>query len=210
MTLSGDRPVAPATERNSRPILDVLRHEFRTASSVLEIGSGTGQHAVAFARVLSHLTWQTSDLEANRPGIHLWLAEASLANVRPPLLLDVLTAALDDGPYDAVFSANTAHIMSLAEVEKMFALVGSVLPEHGVFCLYGPFREGGEFDADSNARFDATLRQTNSQMGIRDIEQLDRFAASGSMQRVREYAMPANNMLMVWQKGAPSDGHDNA
>jgi len=195
-----DKPFAPATERNAQPILDVLRTEFAGTSSVLEIGSGTGQHAVSFAAALSQLVWQASDVAENQAGICAWLHDARLPNVPEPLVLDVLN---DDPPsetYDAVFSANTAHIMSFAAVEKMFSLVSDVLNANGVFVLYGPFRQGGEFNTTSNADFHRSLRQRDAVMGIRHIEDLDELAAQGDLERERLYAMPANNHLAVWQK----------
>ena len=195
-----DKPFAPATERNSQPILDVIREEFRDFGSILEIGSGTGQHAVFFAAELVHLTWQCSDVEANHSGIRAWLEDAGLPNTRDPLSLDVLTAELPSGKYDAVFSANTAHIMSFAAVERMFSIVGSVLHDDGVFALYGPYRIGGEFNSASNAAFHLSLRQQDAAMGIRHIEDLDRLAEEGGMYRARLYGMPANNMLVIWLK----------
>jgi len=205
-----NKPFAPATERNSQPILDVIQHELQDARSVLEIGSGTGQHAVVFAAELGHVIWQTSDLEENHDKIHAWLADAALSNVCEPLSIDVLTAELPAKSYDAVFSANTAHIMSFAAVEKMFSLVSLVLVKDGVFCLYGPFREHGEFNTVSNAEFHRSLQEHDPDMGIRHLEDLDRFAAIGDMQRLRLYAMPANNFLAVWKKMTPGDRHDNA
>ncbi len=204
-----EKPIAPHTRRNSEPILEVLRHEFRRANSVLEIGSGTGQHAVAFAAELGHLVWQTSDLEQNHAGIRAWLADASLPNLREPLSLDVRTATLGGKVYDATFSANTAHIMSIAAVKKMFALVAGALQSGGVFCLYGPFRQDGEFNTSSNAEFHESLRSQDSAMGIRHLEELDEFATTGRMRRERLYAMPANNLIAVWQKSGESH-HDNA
>jgi cyclopropane fatty-acyl-phospholipid synthase-like methyltransferase len=195
-------PSAPACERNREPILEVLREEFRDRSHVLEIGSGTGQHAVYFGAALPRLRWQTSDRPDNHEGIHAWLEHAALENVLPPLSLDV--ASFDPGglSFDAVFSANTAHIMGIDAVRCMFALAGKVLEEGGLFCLYGPFNFDGRFSSDSNATFDASLKQRDRAMGIRDIEQLDRFAATAGLSRVRLYAMPANNNVAVWQKEA--------
>lgn len=195
-------PYSEYAARNTRPILDVLRDEFAAVSSVLEIGSGTGQHAVTMAASMPHLEWQTSDLDDNHAGILARLADAQLANLRAPLSLDVRTAQLDSERFDAVFSANTAHIMSLASVEKMFRLVGEVVPGGGVLCLYGPFRQGGEFNTASNEAFHRSLQSRDPKMGIRDLEELDRFATAAAMQRVRLYAMPANNHLSVWQKEA--------
>jgi cyclopropane fatty-acyl-phospholipid synthase-like methyltransferase len=194
-------PTSPASERNKQPILEVLREEFRDRSRVLEIGSGTGQHAVCFGAAMPHLRWQTSDLPENHDSIRAWLAHAGLGNVKPPLVLDVET--FDGGALcvDAVFSANTAHIMSFDAVRCMFRLVGELLPAHGVFCLYGPFSFDGRYSSDSNAEFDASLKQRNPSMGIRDLAHLDRLAQGAGMSRVRLYAMPANNHIVVWQKG---------
>jgi cyclopropane fatty-acyl-phospholipid synthase-like methyltransferase len=193
-------PDSPASERNKRPILEVLRAEFRNARDVLEIGTGTGQHAVFFAEQLPHLIWQTSDLPENHDAIHARLARDAPARVKPPLALDVEDPAPPAMSFDAVFSANTAHIMSIRAVQRMFALVGRILPDGGTFCLYGPFNFDGEFSSDSNARFDASLRQRKASMGIRDIRDLDRFAEDAGMSRVRLYAMPAMNHIAVWKK----------
>jgi cyclopropane fatty-acyl-phospholipid synthase-like methyltransferase len=194
---------SPASERNKNPILEVLREEFRDARHILEIGSGTGQHAVFLASELPHLTWQTSDLAENHEAICARLARGDHPCIKPPLLLDVETFELPDdrtADIDGVFSANTAHIMGIRGVQRMFALVGEILPIGGTFCLYGPFNFDGEFSSDSNARFDASLRRRKSTMGIRDIADLDRFAEDAGMVRTRLYAMPAMNYIAVWQK----------
>lgn len=203
-----EKPFAPATERNSLPILDVIRHEFRACYSVLEIGSGTGQHAVAFGAELKHLTWQTSDLDENHDGISAWLGEAALPNVREPLSLDVTTAKLASASFEGVYSANTAHIMSFAAVEKMFALVGCALKLDGIFCLYGPFRRNGKFSTPSNADFHLSLRNRDPAMGIRHLEALDGLGKSVNLLRTRLYAMPANNLLAVWVKRGARGIHD--
>lgn len=194
------RPIAPAADRNTRPILEALKLEFADCGSVLEIGSGTGQHAVAVAAEMPRLVWQTSDLAENLPGIDASLEWAKLGNVAAPLLLDVDRPGAVDARYDAAFSANTAHIMGLGAVKNMIRLVADSLEPGGVFCLYGPFKQGGRFSTDSNARFDAALREQDPAMGIRDLEQLDEFASASGLSRVRAYAMPANNMLVVWEK----------
>lgn len=200
-----ERPHAPATERNRQPILEVLQRELQGDEQVLEIGSGSGQHAVFFAAEMPGLHWQTSDVAENHPGIVAWKDWSGLSNVAAPLELDVAAEPRIEARFDAVFSANTAHIMSIGEVQAMFALVGSVLREAGIFCLYGPFRRGGDFGSDSNARFDASLRSQKSTMGIRDLEALDEFAGDSGMRRSNLYAMPANNMLVVWRKVARHD-----
>jgi cyclopropane fatty-acyl-phospholipid synthase-like methyltransferase len=195
-----EKPNSPATARNARPILEVIRYEFRDVETVLEIGSGTGQHAVTFADALIHLCWQTSDLEQNHTGISAWLDEAALPNTRAPLALDVLSDNRSHDTYDAVFSANTSHIMSFSAVESMFALVGRVLQQGGVFCLYGPFQRNGGHNSQSNAQFDRSLQERDAGMGIRDLEDLDELGAANRLARVRLYAMPANNYLAVWTK----------
>lgn len=200
MTTMVERPFADATARNAEPILEVLRQEFRNCTDVLEIGSGTGQHAVRFATELRHLQWQTSDLDENHAGIRAWIVETGLPNVRAPLSLDVMTADPEAASYDAVYSSNTAHIMSFDAVIRMFAIVGKVLRPDGVFCLYGPIRKGGEFNTESNAAFDVNLRSRDATMGIRDLEALDGLAAEHGLQRTSLYAVPANNLVAVWHK----------
>jgi SAM-dependent methyltransferase len=199
-----ERPYAESAQRNAEPILEVLQQELRNCTKVLEIGSGTGQHAVRFAADLAHLDWQTSDLEENHAGIHAWIADSELPNVRAPLSLDVSTAKLPEASYDAVYSANTAHIMSFDAVIEMFALVGTILRPGGVLCLYGPFRRGGQFNTASNAAFDASLRSRDPAMGIRDLEALDGLGAEQGLRRISLYAVPSNNLVVVWQKTAGS------
>ena len=200
-----DKPFAAAAARNAAPILDVLRRELRDSSTVLEIGSGTGQHAATFAAELSHLEWQTSDLDENHPGIRAWVDDAQLDNLHAPLSLDVRTARPEAVSVDAIFSANTAHIMDIDAVEAMFALAGAALPPGGVFCLYGPFRIQGAFNTASNEQFDAGLRNRGQGMGIRDIETLDDFGARSGLVRERLYAVPSNNYVATWRR-ATDDG----
>lgn len=195
-----ERISAPAAEANAAPILEVLRHEFRDCREVLEIGSGTGQHAVAFASALGHLDWQTSDLDENHAPIAAWIADAGLANVRAPLSVDVRTADLPKAAYDAAYSSNTAHIMSMEAVLDMFALVGRALRPGGVFCLYGPFTREGRFNTASNEQFDRQLRARNPAMGLRDLEELDGQGQRHGLDCEKLYAMPANNLLVVWRK----------
>lgn len=195
-----EKPSAPATDSNRDAILEVLREELSEASSVLEIGSGTGQHAVYFGDKMPWLDWQTSDRAENHAGINAWIAESSFRNVRRPLDLDVLATTRLAGVYDAVFSANTAHIMSFDAVVCMFMIVGRALQHGGVFCLYGPFNLGGKFTSPSNEAFDRSLRLQDPEMGIRDLESLQELGAEHGLQLIRRYAMPANNMLLVWKK----------
>jgi SAM-dependent methyltransferase len=195
-----DRRFAAYAARNTAPILEVLQREFRGLRDVLEIGSGTGQHAVAFAAALGHLRWQTSDLVENHAGIIARLQHAQLENVAAPLALDVRDAALEPASFDAVFASNTAHIMGIDAVQRMFSLVGDALRVDGVFCLYGPFRVGGTFNTASNEDFDASLRQRDPVMGVRDIETLDEFGAPCGLRRRRLYTVPSNNYVAVWKR----------
>lgn len=194
------KPFSEACERNKEPILGVLREVFAGTREVLEIGSGTGQHAVHFAAHLPHLTWHPSDLPANHPGIRAWLSEAALPNVRAPLALDVYQADWPVRAVDAVFSANTAHILPWEGVVKMFQGVARVLAPGGVLALYGPFKYRGEHTSPSNTRFDVSLRQRDPLSGIRDFEAVDALAREGGLEPLHDYPMPANNRTLVWRK----------
>lgn len=195
-----DKPDAPATDRNRESILEVLRVEFEHSRSVLEIGSGTGQHAIFFGREFPSIHWQTSDRRENHDGINAWISDSTLRNVGRPLDLDVERVRDVPGEYDAVFSANTAHIMNFEAVKCMFKIVGISLPPTGRFCLYGPFKLNGAFTSESNSRFDESLKARDPRMGIRDLEALHALALDNSLNHERSYAMPANNMLIVWSK----------
>lgn len=195
-----DKPHAPATARNREPILAVLREYFADRRHVLEIGSGTGEHAVFFAAALPQLVWQPSDLPANHPGIRSWLAEAGLPNLREPLALDVARDAdWPDERFDAVFSANTLHIMGWPEVRALFANLPRVLAEDAVVAIYGPFNLDGEFTSASNAAFDAQLRAQDPKMGLRDVAEVDALAREAGLALVANLAMPANNRCLVWR-----------
>jgi len=195
-----NKPFAESCAENQQVILEVLRQEFAATRRVLEIGSGTGQHAVFFARALPHLLWHTSELAQNHPGIQAWIDDEGPDNVRPPLTLDVATGPWPNAEFDGVFSANTVHIMGWAEVERMFAGIGRVLASGGRFCLYGPFNYHGEFTSPGNERFDAWLKQRDPNSGIRDVAALDALAAAAGMDAVADHQMPVNNRTLVWQK----------
>ncbi len=193
------KPYSAACDENKEPILAVLRPALQAARQVLEIGSGTGQHAVHFARALPHVTWQTSDVMEHHAGIQAWLAEAALSNVLPPLALDVRDAAWPVATVDAVYSANTAHIMSWDAVEAMFRGVGHVLNAGGLCCLYGPFNVEGTYTSRSNAHFDAWLKARDARSGLRDVAVLDDLARQAGLASLRRQAMPVNNLILMWR-----------
>jgi cyclopropane fatty-acyl-phospholipid synthase-like methyltransferase len=194
------KPYVESCERNRAPILEVLRVELAGRTRLLEIGSGTGQHAVYLAPEFPELLWQTSDVVEAHAGIEAWLDDAGLPNVLPPLTLDVCKSDWPSERYDAVFSANTVHWMSWPEVERLFSGVGEVLLVGGVFCLYGAFNYGSAFTSESNARFDRWLRARDPASGIRDFEAVDALARRAGMSLERDYEMPANNRMLVWSK----------
>ncbi|WP_293778967.1 DUF938 domain-containing protein [uncultured Oxalicibacterium sp.] len=189
-----------ACERNAEPIFSILRDVFASVQRVLEIGSGTGQHAVYMGQRLPHLIWQTSDLPAYHPSIHAWLAETPLDNVLPPLMLDMTQPHWPPAEFDAVFTANTSHIMSWDKVETMFDGVGKLLPSGGIFAVYGPFNIGGTYTSDGNARFDEALRAQDVRMGLRDLEEVQKLAVMNGFILHDDHPMPANNRLLIWHK----------
>jgi hypothetical protein len=195
----GPKPHSSASERNRDPILGVLQGYFADRRRVLEIGSGTGQHAVHFARALPRLHWQASDRDGNLPGIRAWLDEAALPNTPPAVELDV-TGAWPPQTFDAVFSANTLHIMAWPEVEAMFAALPGVTTADAKLAIYGPFNVDGRYTSDSNAAFDASLKARSDAMGIRDIAAVDALARSAGFDPVDDIAMPANNRIRLWQR----------
>lgn len=196
---SSNKPFSASCERNSEPILALLRQCFSDRSSVLEIGSGTGQHAVHFAAAMPWLSWQCSDRVESLDGIRSWLAEAALPNTPPPLALDV------QGPwptqsFDALFTANTLHIMGWREVQQFFCALPQVLAADALLAIYGPFNYGSRFSSDSNAAFDASLKARDPAMGIRDFEAVDALAQEAGFALRQDHAMPANNRCLVWQR----------
>ena len=186
------KPFSEAAERNRAPILWVLRRVLAQRKHVLEIGSGTGQHAAYFTRELPHLVWQASDVAEHLPGIREWVSTPA------PIELDVDK----DWPpleHDAVFSANTCHIMSWPQVERMFQHIGK-MPGVKTLCIYGPFSYGGKHTSESNARFDAMLRARDPASGVREVERIDALAKRAGFSLAEDNAMPANNRLLVFQK----------
>jgi len=199
--MTESKPFAPHCERNKEPILALLQPYLVNRHRVLEIGSGTGQHAVFFAPALPYTVWQTSDVDENLPGIRLWLQEAALPNLPPPLLLDV-TGEWPQQRFDAAFTANSLHIMPWTAVEKFFAGLDTVLERDGLLAVYGPFNYHGTYTSESNREFDGWLKQRSALSGIRDFEAVDALANRIGLQLVNDHAMPANNRLLVWRRQA--------
>ena len=203
--MNAEKPYSEACERNKDPILDVLRVAFADRSKVVEIGSGTGQHAVHFARHLPQLIWQPSERRENIADIELWRRDLDASNLLAPIVLDIDDATWPDVCADAAFTANTLHIVSWPQVQRLFQRVAALLPPAGVLAVYGPFNYGGVHTSESNARFDAMLRRRDPLSGIRDFEKVDELARQNGMALVKDYAMPANNRTMVWRKAGTRD-----
>lgn len=198
--MSMNKPYSDACDRNRDPILTVIGPLLANKRAVLEVGSGTGQHAAYFAAKLPHLTWHTSDRLQNHTAIQQWLNEAALDNVHGPIELDVLSGDWPTLDVDAVFSANTAHIMHWQDVVAFFAGVGELLPPDGLFMLYGPFSFGGRHTSASNARFDLRLKQSDPGMGVREFDELDKLARQAGLIFEQDYPLPANNRILLWKK----------
>lgn len=197
--MTEDRPFSPAAERNREPIRQVLAAWLPESGTMLEIGAGTGQHARHFAVSLPGWAWHATNRPEELSQLEAGLAGLDIGNLHPPRALDV-TGDWPEGPWDAVYSANTAHIMDWPAVEAMFAGVGRSLAPRGLFFLYGPFMRGGQHHAPSNADFDAGLRARRVGMGIRDLDDLDPLAESSGLVRIAELAMPANNHTLIFQR----------
>jgi cyclopropane fatty-acyl-phospholipid synthase-like methyltransferase len=197
-------PYSESCDRNKVPILEVLLQLLPGDGKILEIGSGTGQHVVHFAPKFPGLNWQTSDRDEYLQGLIARVKQEGSQNILPPIKLDVLET-WPDKDFDAVYSANTAHIMGWDAVCATFAGVGAHLTHGGVYCLYGPFNQGGEFTSDSNREFDRHLRNLDPRMGLRDIEALDSQAKANQMIFRQKYCLPANNQILVFQKKGYQD-----
>jgi SAM-dependent methyltransferase len=193
------KPYSESCDQNKEPILGVLREQFAGPGKVLEIGSGTGQHAVYFSQKLPHLCWLPSDIEENLAGINIWRAEANLTNLLVPICLDVSQDRWPVSTVEYIFSANTVHIMSWPVVKDMFIHIGGILGEGGRFCLYGPFNYGERYTSASNASFDAWLKLRDPDSGIRDFEDLQQLSLLANLSLIGDYDMPANNRTLVWK-----------
>ncbi|QKI90320.1 DUF938 domain-containing protein [Thiomicrorhabdus xiamenensis] len=200
MTNQQQKPFAQSSEENKQVILQAIEELVHDCRSVLEIASGTGQHAVYFAAQLPHLKWQTSDLMECHVGINQWLEEAALENVSAPICLNVSEELhWPDSTFDAVFSANSFHIMGRNHVEDFFEHVPKVLNPNAIIMIYGPFNYNGDFTSESNARFDQWLKARNPASGIKDFEWCNWLAEQSGLKLLKDIEMPQNNRILVWR-----------
>ena len=194
-----NKPYSQASENNKLPIFDIIKDYFKQSKVILEIGSGTGQHAVYFAEKLSQLYWQTSDQKEYIAGINEWINKYRHYNLGRPVVLDVTQKKWPVKDCDGVYSANTSHIMSWDMVEQMFSGVANILTPECYFCLYGPFNFNGQYTSSSNEAFDKMLRERNPESGLRDFEDLEKLADDKGLIFVEQHQLPANNNILVWK-----------
>lgn len=184
-------------ERNQQPILEHLSRLFKDRQRVLEVGSGSGQHAVFFAKHLPHINWHTSDTKANHTSINAWIEEFPSKNLHSPIEFLFGQQPWPAIAMDAIFTANTTHIMQKHHAKLMMETIAAKLQKGGLFCQYGPFNIDGEYTSEGNREFD--LHLTNEGCGgIRDINELTQWATE--LKLIEKITMPANNFLLVWQR----------
>ena len=200
MSDHAELPFAPAAERNAEPILEVLREWLGARDRVLEIGSGTGQHAVRFARELPGTRWLPSDVPAALPALYARIAAEGGANIERPLALDIARDPWPEGPFDACLSVNTLHVMAPDAVAALFGGASSVLSPGGALIVYGPLAIGGGHTGEGNRAFDAALRAADPAQGVRDLDELDRYAAATGFAREALVTMPADNRMVRWRR----------
>ena len=197
--MTDPRQHAPAAARNRDPILEVLRRLAPATGTVLEVASGSGEHAAHFAAALPGLAFQPTDPDpTRRASIDAWCE--GIANVRPALALDATTGAWPTGPFDLLLCCNMIHIAPWAAAEGLVAGAGRVLSPGGILLLYGPFRRQGVETAPGNEAFDADLRARNPAWGLRDLEAVDALARAAGFSGAEITEMPANNLCVAWRK----------
>ena len=195
-----DKPFSQACENNKQPILEVLSRYLTEPASLLEVGSGTGQHAAFLSGMLPHIRWQPSDVMGNLAGISSWTEETGHPNLATPILFNVNQTDALPQAHDHLFSANTLHIMSWPEVETFFTLIPQLVNTAGYVFFYGPFKYNGDFTSPSNANFDLWLKERGQHQGIRDFEAIAGLAEQADLSLVEDVRMPANNQVLVWKK----------
>lgn len=195
-----NKPYSQACEQNYPYILQAIKTWLDQAKTVLEIGSGTGQHAVKFAKDLPHLIWQTSDVKDNHDGINQWIISANLDNLLTPVEMQIPDKIPPIIKYDLIFSANNLHIMSLSEAEYFFKVSSQRLKPNGNLIVYGPFNYNGDYTSESNARFDVWLKNNCSTSCIKDFEEVCKWGNNQQLELTNDIPMPANNRILIWQK----------
>ncbi len=194
------RNFSQACKNNKQPILDILKTVLTGYSDVLEIGSGSGQHAIFFGSHLPNTQWHTTELPENLNALHQNINQYARENVTLPVSLDVSSHPWPHASASNIFSANTLHIMNWENVVHFFRGLGNVLSNNGYLCVYGPFRYNNNYTTESNARFDIWLKDRDPDSGIRDFEAVDQLAAKQDLRLIYDHAMPANNQFLIWQK----------
>ena len=198
--LNNELPHSPAAERNKAAILEKLRTILKGNERVFEIGSGTGQHAIHFAKAFPKISWQTSEIPSRVSVTSAVLSTAHLSNIQKPYALDVTSEPWPEIHADAVYTSNTAHIMPWEAAKKMIIGVAKLLKPDGLFILYGPFKYEGAFTSESNQLFDISLKSSEPHQGIRDFEAIQRLAVEHELHLQNDFSMPANNQLLVFKK----------
>ncbi|MDY6933116.1 MAG: DUF938 domain-containing protein [Spirochaetota bacterium] len=196
-----NKPFSQSCENNKTPILNVLSRYLTQPATLLEVGSGTGQHGVHMANHLPHITWQTSDIDENLAGIDLWRREFQLDNLLKPIYFNVLEPESAPSMHDHLFSANTLHIMSWQAVESFFKIIPSLMRKGGLAFFYGPFKYHGEYTSPNNADFDLWLKECATHQGIRDFEAIEALAYNAGLILLEDVSMPVNNQTLVWKRG---------
>lgn len=193
-----NRPYSESSEQNKTVIYESIKSYLFNAEKVLEIGSGTGQHAVHFASMVPGLVWQTSDLAENLPAIKAWIDDSQKSNLPEPVALDVSSAWLN-GTYDLIYSANTFHIMNEMQVEQFFLRCTACLKPEGHLIVYGPFNYEGKYTSQSNEQFDRWLKSRDPLSGLKHFEWTDKIAGQSGLQLICDTMMPANNRILIWR-----------
>lgn len=193
-------PFSQPSENNKQVILQILKRHLSAGDTLLEIGGGTGQHAAFFAEQFPKLRWQSSDIPSNVDSLNLRITAAQLANLPSAVSLDVNQALWECPGSNIIFSANSLHIMSADSVENFFAGAGRALEKNGLLLVYGPFKYGGAFTTESNARFDLWLKNRDPRSGVRDFEWVKQLASAAGLELLEDNTMPANNQMLVWEK----------